>query len=177
MTDLSTVVLRPLRHGDAPVLASWGRDEVFRRAAGWSLPDGDNHLRYFERAIEAPRRGVTWLGAVEGERVVGVVELTRLSLSEIELGFSIGPSSNWGRGLGGRMVRAALELAGRSLGARIVRATTEESNERCRRTLARAGFHEVDRDGPTLRYVLELAASGAGGAASAASGDPAASRA
>lgn len=160
MTDLSTVVLRPLRQGDAAVLASWGRDEVFRRAAGWSAPDGDNHLRYFQRAIDAPRRGVTWLGAVEGERLVGVVELTRLSLSAIELGFSIGPSTSWGRGLGGGMVRAALELAQRSLGARIVRATTEESNERCRRTLVRAGFREDGRDGGMIRYVLELAADG-----------------
>jgi RimJ/RimL family protein N-acetyltransferase len=160
MTDLSTVVLRPLRHGDATVLASWGRDEAFRRAAGWSAPDGDNHLRYFQRAIEAPRRGVTWLGAVEGERLVGVVELTRLGLSELELGFSIGPSTEWGRGLGGRMVGEALGLAQRSLGARVVRATTEESNERCRRTLVRAGFREDGRDGVMIRYVLELAASG-----------------
>lgn len=160
MTDLSTVVLRPLRQGDAAVLASWGRDEVFRRAAGWSAPDGDNHLRYFQRAIDAPRRGVTWFGAVEGERLVGVVELTRLSLSAIELGFSIGPSTSWGRGLGGGMVRAALELAQRSLGARLVRATTEESNERCRRTLVRAGFCEDGRDGAMIRYVLELAADG-----------------
>jgi RimJ/RimL family protein N-acetyltransferase len=172
MTDLTTVVLRPLRQDDAPVLASWGRDEVFRRAAGWSAPDGDNHLRYFQRAIEAPRRGVTWLGAVEGERLVGVVELTRLSLSEIEIGFSIGPSTSWGRGLGGRMVRAALELAQRSLGARMMRATTEESNERCRRTLARAGFREDGRDGAMIRYVLELAAPGADGAAEP--GDPSA---
>lgn len=137
----STVVLRNLEPEDAPRIAAWGSDECFRRAAGWSDADYSARLAHF-RDLAAPAvSGVRRFAVDASGTLVGLVEFSPLPGSTaLELGFSVGPSSNWGRGYGAGTVAAAVAYAEHELKARELVANVHEANVRSRRVLERNGF-------------------------------------
>jgi len=110
MLSTGTVVLRPLRHSDAEVLASWASDPWLCAAADWSTDRPEEYHRAFHRRlIDAPPPDLIRLAAVLDDDVVGYVDLHGTEPSRRELGYLVGDSRRWGRGLGGQIARAGLE--------------------------------------------------------------------
>jgi RimJ/RimL family protein N-acetyltransferase len=152
MSDASigddVVRLRPFRSGDELILAAWGRDDAFRRSAGWSEPLDDSHIRHHKNLIENPPPDQVRFGVETGTELIGTVDLyLGPAHGDYELGINIGPSGNWGRGYGRRAVQAAVRYAIEELGADRVWAQTHETNVRSQRLLGVAGFVEIGRDG------------------------------
>lgn len=139
--------LRPLQPGDETLFAAWAHDPDFRTANGWSEPTGESHLRHWRELIAAPPADLVRLAVERDGDVVGYVDLHGSGQSCRELGVVIGPSSNWGRGLGRRALRLALTYAFSVLDLDQVQARTHETNERARRLLAGSGFSETGPQG------------------------------
>lgn len=103
------VSLRALALDDARAIASWGSDDAFCRAAGWTVGlDGESHARFQERLIAQPPPDLVRLGVQEHDDLVGYVDLHGDEPARRELGFVIGPRSVWGRGIGTQAARAGL---------------------------------------------------------------------
>src|SRR5699024_6510082 len=100
-----------LAAADALTLASWAEDELFCHRAEWEPGKAPEYYEEFHRrVILDPPAGLLRLGVVEasGGALLGFVDLHGRSPRSRELGYVIGPSSNWGRGLGGAAARAGL---------------------------------------------------------------------
>lgn len=138
--------LRPLQTGDIDVLASWAADAVFCERAGWrSDGDVERVQRFWSAQVEGPAPGLIRLGAVSGRELIGYADLR--GYGEVrELGYVVGPSSRWGRGLGGQLARAALRFAFSELELSGVTAASLESNLASMRILRSIGMAEVGID-------------------------------
>jgi RimJ/RimL family protein N-acetyltransferase len=102
--------LRPLEPPDAVTLARWSLDERFRAAAEWSpgLPLAE-HEAFQSRLIAEPPEELLRLGVVHDEELVGYVDLHGAEPARRELGFAIGDSRRWGKGLGRQAAQAGLD--------------------------------------------------------------------
>lgn len=94
-----TVTLRPLEPTDVPTYTSWGRDRRFCEHAGWTvdLPAAD-HEDHWRRIIEHPGPDLLRQAAVDGDDVIGYVDLFGTEPDRRELGYVVGPSDQWGHG-------------------------------------------------------------------------------
>lgn len=131
MHTAPVIRLRALRSEDAETFADWAADERFNAHAGWTaaLPRAAS-LSFWHRLATAPPPELLRLVAVlDGEhtleahvgeevdgtghvgKIVGAVDLHGLEETERELGYVVGPSTRWGRGLGTALARAGLEHA------------------------------------------------------------------
>ena len=140
-TATPTVTVRPLRAGDAEVMAGWADDPEFCRAADWSrdLPYADR-VRFFRRLVEVPPPDLIRLVAVHEHTVVGYVDLAGTRRTERELGFVIGERSAWGRGLGTSAAAAGCEHGFGVLGLRTIWAEAEATNVASVRILQAIGM-------------------------------------
>jgi len=105
------VHLRPLTAADADTLASWAEDEVFCHGAEWDRgKPREYYVDFHRRIILNPPAELLRLAVVEpgSGGLVGFVDLHGPSMRTRELGYVIGPSSNWRRGLGGAAASAGL---------------------------------------------------------------------
>ncbi|MCY1140090.1 GNAT family N-acetyltransferase [Actinoplanes sp. Pm04-4] len=102
--------LRPLEPPDAVTMASWSLDERFRAAAEWSPRlSVAEHEAFQSRLIAEPPAELVRLGVVHAGELVGYVDLHGVEPARRELGFVIGDSRHWGKGLGRQAAQAALD--------------------------------------------------------------------
>ena len=140
------VLLRPLVLSDVAIYASWGLDRRFCEHAGWTvdlpLPA---HEAHWQTLIAQPKPNHLRLAAVAGEQVVGYVDFAGDEPGRRELGYVIGPSERWGRGLGGTVARLGLEHGFRQLGLDEIWAEAVDANRASVRILTSAGMNETGR--------------------------------
>jgi len=135
------ISLRPLVHGDAPVLASWADDATFRAHAGWRQhPSTALAVTWWQHHIAEPDPRLVRLLALHGEEAVGYVDLYADDESARELGYLIAPSARWGRGLGTAVARAGLAHGFEVLGLERIWAEAVEANVASVRVLRRIGM-------------------------------------
>ena len=145
-----TVTVRPLRAGDAEVMAGWANDPEFCRAAAWSrdVPH-DDRVGFFRELVAVPPPDLIRLAAVHEVTVVGYVDLAGTEPTERELGFVIGERSTWGRGLGTSAAAAGCDYGFRVLGLRTIWAEAESTNVASVRVLQAIGMRDMTGVGPT----------------------------
>jgi RimJ/RimL family protein N-acetyltransferase len=142
----SPVELRPLELAAVAVYASWGRDRRFCEHAGWTLDRPAAELEaHWLALIEQPKSDLLRLAAVAGDEVVGYVDLAGAEPHRRELGYVVGPSERWGRGLGGILARLGLEYGFDVLGLREIWAEAVDANRASVRILAGLGMTETGR--------------------------------
>ncbi|MCY7288037.1 MAG: GNAT family N-acetyltransferase [Cryobacterium sp.] len=140
------ITLRELVSDDARVLAGWQTDPRFAAQAGWRLTseisDGEG---WWRESIRTPDPLLIRLGAVEAETLVGYVDLHGDKVDERELGYLIGPSSRWGRGLATAAAKAAISYGFDQLGLRRVWAEAVAANPASVRVLEKVGLRAIGR--------------------------------
>lgn len=135
------ILLRPLRARDADVAADWARDETFVAHAGWTpgLPREEYRV-FWRRLALSPPPELLRLAAERRGEMVGTVDLHGLEPGIRELGYTVGPSANWGRGLGTALARAGLAHGFEVLGLDAVWAEALPANLASVRILRRLGM-------------------------------------
>lgn len=138
--------LRPLEPADGPVFAAWGLDRRFCEVAGWRLDRSlAGHEAHWRRLIAEPKVDHLRLAAVLGDEVVGYVDLAGAEVRWRELGYVVGPSTRWGRGLGGAVARLGINYGFGVLGLREIRAEALDANVASVRILRSLGMTETER--------------------------------
>ena len=97
------ILLRPLTPADLGALHEWSQDEAFCRAAGWTPGLSREAVSAFwERLLSAPDSDFLRLGVESDGQLVGYADLAGIdhTVGAAEFGIAVGPSQNWGRGLG-----------------------------------------------------------------------------
>jgi RimJ/RimL family protein N-acetyltransferase len=136
--------LRSLSSDDAEVIAAWGTDAGFCRAAGWSVGRPLGEYRAFQRDLVAqPPPDLIRLGAVFDRRLVGYVDLHGTEPGRRELGYVIGERRQWRRGLGRAAAEAGLRFGFATLGLTQIWAEALDANLASVRILQRLGMHET----------------------------------
>lgn len=148
--------LRPLADADAPVLARWAEDDVFRLAADWSDGTLAEHEAVFRHSIAHAPAELLRLAAVYDGRLVGYIDLHGSAPRVRELGYLIGPSAAWGRGLGRTVARAGLTYGFAELALDEIWAEALDANAASVRILQRLGMRETGR-GQDAQYRGESA--------------------
>lgn len=145
MTD-STMTLRPLDPADADALAVWAEDDRFCQHAGWTLRSPMAVRDFWVRQIQTPPAGLIRLAATTEENdLLGYVDLHGDGPLERELGFLVGPSHRWGRGLGGRVAEAGLSHGFDELSLDSIWAEAIVANAASVRILRSLGMRETER--------------------------------
>ncbi|GAB2456001.1 GNAT family protein [Xylanimonas ulmi] len=139
-----SVTVRPLRWGDADVMAAWAGDVDFCDEAEWSrdLSFAD-HQRFHRSIVTSPPAELTRLAAVQAGVLVGYVDLHGGEPRRRELGFLIGERRRWGQGCGLRAARAGLAHGFDVLGLEQIWAEALDANQRSVRILQRLGMVET----------------------------------
>ncbi|MFT4215127.1 MAG: GNAT family N-acetyltransferase [Microbacterium sp.] len=136
--------LRPLTIADAEELASWATDPVFCAHAGWrQRPASTDAVAWWCESIARPDPLLMRLMAVHDGVPVGYVDLHGGAPDTRELGFVIGPSHRWHRGLGTAAATAGLSYGFLTLGLSSVWAEALEANVGSVRILRRVGMRET----------------------------------
>ncbi|BDZ64387.1 GNAT family N-acetyltransferase [Agromyces mangrovi Wang et al. 2018] len=140
--------LRPLEAADAETLASWAVDPVFCAHAGWRVRTSpDDAVLWWREAIAAPDPLLIRLLALHDGEAVGYVDLHGDADDARELGFLIGPSARWHRGLGTAAASAGLAHGFRVLGLARIWAEAVQANVHSVRVLRRVGMRETGAGG------------------------------
>lgn len=139
------VSLRPLVPQDAPVIAGWGDDPVFVAHADWTERSPEETPAFWESRTRRSPDGLIRLGAERAGALVGCLDLHGDDPGRRELGYVVGPRSNWGRGLGAAIAAAGLEHAFDAMGLAEVRAEAYAANEPSVRIPQRLGMTETGR--------------------------------
>lgn len=144
MPDLPCVLLRPLRPEDVDSFVTWSQDAVFCRHAGWRVDAPATRMRSFwTEMVHQPPADLVRLAAVRDGVVVGYVDLHGDQPDERELGYVVGPSASWGRGLGSLIARAGAEHGFGPLGLTHLWAEALAANEPSVRILRAMGMRET----------------------------------
>lgn len=140
------VVLRPMLASDAPVFASWAADAQFCAQAGWrTRSDVEGLVPRWRTLMANPDPKLVRLTAVCDGDVVGYVDLHGDSERTRELGFAIGGSERWGKGLGLAAAAAGLAYGFDELGLSSIWAEALEANVASVRILQRLGMTYTGR--------------------------------
>lgn len=140
------VTLRPLQAEDGQVLATWATDVEFCLVAGWRVGlSRAEYQRFHERLIASPPDDLLRLAATYDDELVGYVDLHGTEEHRRELGFVIGDSSRWGRGLGRSAAAAGLDHAFDVLGLDEIWAEAFDAHGRSVNILTGLGMTEVGR--------------------------------
>ena len=145
----ATVSLRELTRDDARELATWQTDPTFATIAGWrptsTIAEGEG---WWRESISNPDPLLTRLGAVEAGGLVGYVDLYGEGPEERELGYLVGPSLRWGRGLGTAAAGAGIIFGFDMLGVRRLWAEAVVANVASVRVLQKLGFTPIGHGQP-----------------------------
>ena len=138
-----SVQLRNLQLEDIPTVLEWSKDTEFCLANEWSLELTEERIRTHWTGIIAEarddliRKGITFEG-----QLVGYADLADINHFEARanLGYAIGNSSLWGRGLAFEGAKLMLELAFVDLKLERVTGEVNSANTRSLRVLEKLGF-------------------------------------
>jgi RimJ/RimL family protein N-acetyltransferase len=145
VSALPAIELRSLESRDAEVVASWALDPRFLAAAGWTVGLSiAEHISFQRRLITQPPDDLLRMGAVHEEELVGYVDLHGSEPARRELGFVIGDSRRWGRGLGQCAAQAGLDYGLRDLGLTEIWAEALAANLASIRILQSLGMTETE---------------------------------
>ncbi|WP_166806337.1 GNAT family N-acetyltransferase [Cryobacterium serini] len=154
------LTLRALTQADAETLAGWQTDALFCAHAGWSTQASQQQaVGWWREQISHPDPHLIRLLALDAQRPVGYVDLHGSGHVERELGYVVGPSTSWGRGLGTAAARAGVAFGFDGLGLRRIWAEAVEANTASVTVLRRLGMREIglgsteDFLGQTSHYV------------------------
>lgn len=140
------VFLRPLGMADVATYVSWGRDRRFCEHAGWTVDLPDAALEaHWQALVERPKPDLLRQAAVAGDDVIGYVDLFGAEPERRELGYVVGPSGRWGRGLGGIVARLGVEYGFGVLGLQEIWAEAVDANQASVRILESLGMTETGR--------------------------------
>jgi RimJ/RimL family protein N-acetyltransferase len=138
--------LRALEVADGPVFAAWGLDRRFCEVAGWRLERSlAGHEAHWRRVIAEPKADHLRLAAVLAGELVGYVDFAGDEVGWRELGYVVGPSARWGRGIGGALARLGIEHGFGVLGLAEIRAEALDGNVASVRILRSVGMTETGR--------------------------------
>ena len=151
--------LRPFENADADIVAGWVTDErTLRRWSGRTYPafpvtGAEILARYAPKEGEEPFRPVT---AVDENGPVGHLAFayTDAAHKTVRLFFVIVDDARRGEGLGGELIRLALDHAFGVLGAERVTLGVFDTNPRAWRCYQREGFRFVPREERRTAEVL-----------------------
>jgi RimJ/RimL family protein N-acetyltransferase len=145
----------------AKARAGWERDSEYRRL----LEDGGIHLwsakkieEWVKDELEGPkdRQFLFWLRTLEGDRLIGFIELFIIwkFQGDAWLGIGLGDRDYWGRGIGTEAIQLILRYAFEELNVFRVTLGVHEYNPRARQAYEKNGFvlegqvrGEILRDG------------------------------
>jgi RimJ/RimL family protein N-acetyltransferase len=137
------VLLRRPEPRDAEALYAQKNDpDVANLLGGFSR--GYSHadiLAWIERHRSAPDEAL-WVIADEADRCLGHVGLYKIDgrVRSAEFAIMLGDKPSWGRGIGKRVTRFALEYGFRVLNLHRIELTVLATNERARKLYERLGF-------------------------------------
>ena len=137
------ITLSALDLRSAEILASWGDDPEFLRAAEWSTTSVEARSAFWRSIVSSPPEQLLRFAATEIADVVGYLDIHG-SGDRRELGFAVGPG-RWGKGLGGAMAHAGLEYAFGTLALQCVWAEAWATNAASIAILTRLGMRHVGR--------------------------------
>lgn len=161
------LLLRPGWADDAPALAAAiGEERIIRNLARAPWPYGvDDAKAFLSRPATALPNLLVFLRSRQPPELVGGIELSATSESEVELGYWIA-SAHWNRGFVTEAGRAALAVARHGLRLRRLVASCYHDNPASGRVLEKLGFeatgeasrHSRARGGPVVsrNYALDL---------------------
>ncbi len=139
------IALSPLDARSAEIIASWGDDPEFLRAAEWSAVSGEARSAFWQSLVHSPPEHLLRLAATADADVVGYLDIHG-SGPRRELGFAIGPS-HWRRGLGGAVAHAGVEYAFQSIGLPCLWAEAWATNAASIAILRGLGMRHLGRGG------------------------------
>ena len=137
------ILLRPLTLADLGALYDWSQDETFCRAAGWTPGLSREAVSAFwERLLSAPDSDFLRLGIESDGQLVGYADLGGIdhAIGTAEFGIVIGPSRNWGRGLGQAAGLLTLQHGFQVLNLSHIRAEVHAPNIRSLALMKKLGF-------------------------------------
>ena len=117
MMPSQAITLRPASESDASLLLAWANDPVTRAAGFAPHPvTPDEHRTWLAGRLQSISSRL--LIGMAGDTPIGQIRLDPEPGGRVEVGISVAPEAR-GRGVGGRLLRAALDEARRdaSLGA------------------------------------------------------------
>lgn len=138
-----SVQLRALQRSDIDQILVWGADVPFCAANGWTLNLPEEKLRqHWTSIITDSRADFIRYGIVHQNPLVVYADLADIDCDEgrAELGYAIGDSSLWGRGLGFFGAALMLKVAFERLKLKRVTASVSVTNARSKRVLEKLKF-------------------------------------
>ncbi len=138
---MTSLALRALVPADAETFAAWATDGIFATHAGWRhATTPEEFVPWWRNLIAQRDTALIRLAVACNQEIVGYVDLHGEGSDSRELGFVIGPSSRWGRGLGTRAARAGLAYGFENLALESIWAEAVEANTGSVRILQRLGM-------------------------------------
>ena len=143
---------------DALDVLTWRNEALARKMSGTiELISEANHLEWFEKVIENPKK--IMLIAFD-EHVRGKIGMVRFDLndelSKAEISININPNFR-GKGYGPQcLVYAASYVAGACPTCGVIEAVVRAENHASIRAFSSAGYREVARKGGLIHFVLDV---------------------
>ena len=139
------VFLRPVTPADFAALHEWSQDEAFCRAAGWT-PNLTREAvsAFWGQLIAAPEQNFLRLGVESDSQLVGYADLAGIdhAIGAAEFGIAVGPSRNWGRGIGRAAGMLMLQHGFRELKLHRICAEVHAPNLRSLALMKKLGFRQ-----------------------------------
>ena len=139
------VFLRLLTPADFGTLFDWSQDETFCHAAGWTPGLTREAINTFwEGLLAAPGGDLLRLGVESDRQLVGYADLAGIdhAIGAAEFGIAVGPSRNWGRGIGRAAGLLMLRHGFQMLKLPCVRVEVHAPNLRSLALMRKLGFRQ-----------------------------------
>ncbi|WP_104134387.1 MULTISPECIES: GNAT family N-acetyltransferase [unclassified Cryobacterium] len=138
------LTLRELTQADVEALAGWQTDALFCARAGWQARESQQQaVGWWHEQISNPDPHLIRLLALDAQDPIGYVDLHGSGPVERELGYVVGPSTSWGRGLGTAAARAGVAFGFDGLGLSRIWTEAVETNTAPVKVLRRLGMREI----------------------------------
>ncbi len=149
--------LRTIDMNDLPFIFKWSKDEVFCLLNEWEVNRKQEEMYgWWERCCKIQRSpNFQRLGIEYEGRLIGYADIAKIQNESAEVGIAIGESALWGKGLGTKVLTLLMDYGKEELGLKLFQAETNEVNDRSRRMLEKAGFHQIDMKGNNCFYKME----------------------
>jgi RimJ/RimL family protein N-acetyltransferase len=148
MSSHSPLTLREARGNDSEAVRAWRNDPTSVRFSATGRPvTTAEHEAWFANALASEERHL-WIGELDGEPVGQVRVDVNGDAGVVHI--ALAPERR-GRGLGPRMLDAAVETA-KAGGVRALVAIVHRDNVASHRAFAKAGFRKASETGDFVRY-------------------------
>ncbi|MCU9614658.1 GNAT family N-acetyltransferase [Caldibacillus lycopersici] len=141
--------VRALTEGDYIVFFHWSKDDVFCSANGWETNRSQKELYkwFINNCVNQVTDNFIRMGIDLDGKLIGYADLAYIKNNSAEIGFAIGESELWGKGIGFHSVLCFINYVYKELGITIFSAETHDLNIRSRKILEKLGFKEISRIG------------------------------